>query len=128
MRQCTFHFCRASSRCGAKSWPSTGPLHLPPGDNIGEFVRNHPTVYISTHSPQGYENLEAKRVMDLDNPVETIFDEVNFSKKEASGKYVCSVCGYVYDPAEHDGVPFEDIPDDWRCPRCKQPKEKFNKA
>ena len=97
-------------------------------DRVREFVRNHPTVYISTHSPQGYENLEAKRVMDLDNPVETIFDEVGFSKKEASGKWVCSVCGYVYDPAEHDGLPFEDLPDDWRCPRCKQPKEKFNKA
>lgn len=37
-------------------------------------------------------------------------------------------CGYVYDPAEHDGVPFEDLPDDWKCPRCKQPKSKFNKA
>ena len=23
---------------------------------------------------------------------------------------------------------FEDLPDDWRCPRCKQGKEKFNKA
>ena len=23
--------------------------------------------------------------------------------KTATGKYVCSVCGYVYDPAEHDG-------------------------
>ena len=23
---------------------------------------------------------------------------------------------------------FEDLPDDWKCPRCKQPKEKFNKA
>ncbi len=97
-------------------------------DRVREFVRNHPTVYVSTHTPQGYENLEAKRVMDLDNPVETIFDEIDFTKKEASGKYVCSVCGYVYDPAEHDGVPFEDLPDDWRCPRCKQPKEKFNKA
>lgn len=32
------------------------------------------------------------------------------------------------DPAEHDGVPFEDLPADWRCPRCKQPKEKFNCA
>ena len=36
--------------------------------------------------------------------------------------------GYLYDPAEHDGVAFEDLPDDWRCPRCKQPKTKFNKA
>jgi rubredoxin len=39
-----------------------------------------------------------------------------------------SICGYVYDPAEHDGVPFEDLPEDWRCPRCKQPKSKFNPA
>ena len=97
-------------------------------DRIREFVRNHPTVYCSTHSPQGYENLEAKRVMDLDNPVPTIWPEVVFEKKEASGKYVCSICGYVYDPAEHDGVAFESLPEDWRCPRCKQPKSKFSKA
>ena len=97
-------------------------------DRVREFIRNHPTVYCSTHTPQGYENLEAKRVMDLDNPVPTVFEEFDFSKQEATGKYVCSICGYVYDPAEHDGVAFEDLPDDWRCPRCKQPKEKFNKA
>ena len=97
-------------------------------DRVREFIRNNPTVYCSTHSPQGYENLEAKRVMDLDNPVPTVFAEVDFTEKEASGKYVCSICGYVYDPAEHDGIAFEDLPDDWRCPRCKQGKEKFNKA
>ena len=83
---------------------------------------------MGTHTPQGFDNLEAKRVIDLDNPVPTIWPEVVFEKKEASGKYVCSVCGYVYDPAEQDGVAFEDLPDDWRCPRCKQPKEKFNKS
>ena len=97
-------------------------------DRVREFVRNHPTVYLSTHSPQGYENLEAKRVMDMDNPVPTVLAEVDFSRQEATGKYVCSICGYVYDPAEHDGVAFEDLPDDWRCPRCRQGKEKFNKA
>ncbi len=97
-------------------------------DRIREFIRNHPTVYCGTHTPQGYENLEAKRVMDLDNPVPTVLAEVNFSKSQGTGKHVCSVCGYVYDPAEHDGAAFEDLPDDWRCPRCKQPKEKFNKA
>ncbi|MBR1758235.1 MAG: MBL fold metallo-hydrolase [Lachnospiraceae bacterium] len=97
-------------------------------DRVREFVKNHPTVYMGTHTPQGYENLEAKRVMDLDHPVPTVFAEVDFSKMEASGKYVCSICGYVYDPAEHDGVAFEDLPEDWRCPRCRQGKEKFNKA
>ena len=97
-------------------------------DRVREFVRDHPTVYMGTHTPQGYENLEAKRVMDLDSPVPTVFAEVDFSQAESSGKYVCSICGYVYDPAEHDGVAFEDLPDDWKCPRCKQGKEKFNKA
>ncbi len=97
-------------------------------DRVRDFVRNHPTVYCGTHTPQGYENLEAKRVMDLDNPQETVLAEVDFTTQEASGKYVCSICGYVYDPAEHDGVAFEDLPDDWKCPRCKQPKDKFNKA
>ena len=97
-------------------------------NRVCEFVRNHPTVYCGTHTPQGYENLEAKRVMDLDNPVPTVLAEVNFEQQEASSKYVCSICGYVYDPAEHDGVAFEDLPDDWKCPRCKQGKEKFNKA
>ena len=96
-------------------------------DRVREFVSKHPTVYCGTHTPQGYENLEGKKVIDLNNPPETIpAGEIIF--KTATGKYVCSVCGYVYDPAEHDGVAFEDLPDDWRCPRCKQPKEKFNKA
>ena len=97
-------------------------------DRVRDFVRDHPTVYCGTHTPQGYENLEADRVMDLDAPVPTVLAEVDFSAREASGKYVCSVCGYVYDPKEHDGVAFEDLPDDWKCPRCKQTKEKFNKA
>ena len=97
-------------------------------DLIREFIRNNPTVYCGTHTPQGYENLEAKRVMDLDSPVPTVLAEVDFSAQQATGKYVCSICGYVYDPAEHDGIAFEELPEDWACPRCKQPKEKFNRA
>ena len=97
-------------------------------DRVREFVRNHPTVYMGTHTPQGYENLEAKQVMDLDNPVPTVFAEVDLSQAESSGKYVCSICGYIYDPDEHDGVAFEELPEDWKCPRCKQGKDKFNKA
>ena len=96
-------------------------------DRVREFIDNHPTVYLSTHTPLGIENLEAKQVVNLDNPPETI-PVGEISAAQATGKYVCSVCGYVYDPAEHEGVAFEDLPDDWKCPRCKQPKDKFNKA
>ena len=96
-------------------------------DRVREFIDNHPTVYLSTHTPLGIENLEAKRVVDLDNPPETI-PVGEITAAQATGRFVCSVCGYVYDPAEHEGVAFEDLPDDWKCPRCKQPKDKFNKA
>ena len=96
-------------------------------DAVREFIAGHPTVYLSTHTPLGCENLDTKAVVDLNNPPESKpVGEIVI--KEASGKYICSVCGYVYDPAEHDGVAFEDLPDDWKCPRCKQPKNKFNKA
>ncbi|MDY6368075.1 MAG: MBL fold metallo-hydrolase [Clostridia bacterium] len=97
-------------------------------NNVREFIKNHPTVYCGTHTPQGYENLEAKRVMDLDNPVPTVLADVDFSVFKKTGKYVCAICGYVYDPAEHDGVAFDDLPEDWKCPKCKQGKSKFNPA
>lgn len=103
-------------------------------DRVREFITNHPTVYLSTHTPLGYENLESKKIIDLNNPPETIpVGEVTY--KTASGKYVCSICGYVYDPEVGDpdngiqaGTKFEDLPDNWHCPRCKQGKDKFNKA
>ena len=97
-------------------------------DRVREFVRNHPTVYMGTHTPQGYENLKAKSIMDLDKPVPTVYATFDFTKTETSGRYVCSICGYIYDPAENDGIAFEDLTDDWKCPRCKQGKDKFNKA
>lgn len=96
-------------------------------DRIRDFISHHPTVYLSTHTPLGDENLRNRKIIDLNNPPATIpVGDVVF--KTATGKYVCSVCGYVYDPAEHEGVPFEELPDDWRCPRCRQPKSKFNRA
>jgi rubredoxin len=49
-------------------------------------------------------------------------------------RYVCQVCGYVYDPAQGDpdngiaaGTPFEKLPDEWECPVCGAPKADFVK-
>ncbi len=48
-------------------------------------------------------------------------------------KYVCDVCGYVYDPVKGDpdngvapGTPFEKIPDSWACPECGASKASFS--
>ena len=47
-------------------------------------------------------------------------------------KYVCDVCGWVYDPEVGDpeggidaGTPFENLPDDWVCPECGADKSDF---
>ena len=47
-------------------------------------------------------------------------------------KYVCGICGYVYDPAKGDndagvapGTPFADLPEDWVCPVCGADKSEF---
>ncbi len=48
-------------------------------------------------------------------------------------KYVCDVCGWVYDPERGDpdngvapGTPFEQVPDDWVCPECGAEKSEFS--
>ncbi len=45
---------------------------------------------------------------------------------KASGKatYVCSICGYVYE----GDTPFEELPEDFKCPVCQQPKSVFEKV
>ena len=50
-------------------------------------------------------------------------------------KYVCGVCGYVYDPEAGDekggiapGTPFEDLPEDFECPLCGVGKDSFSEA
>lgn len=40
----------------------------------------------------------------------------------AQKQYVCQICGYVYDGE----IPFEELPDDWKCPICNMPKSKFS--
>ncbi len=42
-------------------------------DNVREFIKNNKTIYLSTHTPLGYENLENKKVIDLENPPESIY-------------------------------------------------------
>ena len=50
-------------------------------------------------------------------------------------KWVCEVCGWVYDPAIGDpdsgieaGTAFDDIPGDWICPACGVTKDSFTKV
>ena len=44
-------------------------------------------------------------------------------EKAQEARWVCSVCGYVYDGE----TPFEQLPDSFVCPVCRQPKSAFVK-
>jgi len=64
----------------------------------------------------------------------TYIDKTKIIMEEKMQKYVCKVCGYVYDPAVGDpdsgiaaGTPFEEIPDSWVCPVCGATKDQFEK-
>ncbi len=58
---------------------------------------------------------------------------INSLKSKIMKKYVCDMCGYIYDPELGDpdgniapGTAFEDIPDDWVCPLCGVSKDDFS--
>ena len=39
-------------------------------------------------------------------------------------KYICKICGYVYDDAK-EKIPFAELPDTWVCPLCGAKKSDF---
>jgi len=48
-------------------------------------------------------------------------------------KYICDLCGYVYDPEAGDpdnsvdpGTDWADVPEDWLCPLCGAGKDAFS--
>ena len=44
---------------------------------------------------------------------------------ENMSKWVCGICGYVYDE-EKEGTPFSALPDGWVCPMCGADKSVFS--
>lgn len=49
-------------------------------------------------------------------------------------QWVCTCCGYVYDPEMGDpeagippGTPFDKLPENWMCPLCQALKKAFEK-
>ena len=48
---------------------------------------------------------------------------IGVKKMAENEKWVCVVCGYVYD----GDVPFEELPENWTCPLCGVGKDMFEK-
>jgi flavin reductase (DIM6/NTAB) family NADH-FMN oxidoreductase RutF/rubredoxin len=92
----------------------------------GDVVRSEePMTYAYYQQVKGGKSPKTAPTYVQDEPAAT---------PQAAARYVCSVCGYVYDPVKGDpdngiapGTKFEDIPDSWICPICGADKSKFEK-
>ena len=85
-----------------------------------------------THSPIATMNAASQIVLRASMPARSMpIPQQN--RSAIMKKYVCDVCGYVYDPQKGDpdnGVPpgtaFENIPNSWVCPECGAGKDAFS--
>jgi flavorubredoxin/rubredoxin len=75
----------------------------------------------------------AERLNAADATEEAAASPSGSAKGDSMQKYVCDVCGYVYNPKKGDpaagvakGTAFEDLPDDWECPLCGVGKDQFS--
>jgi Conserved protein/domain typically associated with flavoprotein oxygenases, DIM6/NTAB family len=90
---------------------------------------------ISNEEPLTYAYYqEVKGGKSSKNAPTYVKEEAVAQSASGAARYVCTVCGYVYDPAKGDpdggiapGTKFEDIPDSWVCPVCGADKSKFEK-
>ncbi len=76
------------------------------------------------------EKLEAEP-----GPEVEVLEEKSSSSSSPGAVHICTICGFQYDPEEGDpsmgippGTPFEDLPDDYKCPICNAGKEYFKES
>jgi flavin reductase (DIM6/NTAB) family NADH-FMN oxidoreductase RutF/rubredoxin len=103
---------------------------------IGKIVN---AELYNDNSPMTYEYYHNIKGGYSPKTAPTFYKEIDKPKKrkkeeKTMDKYVCDVCGYVYDPEYGDpdnniasGTEFQDLPDDWVCPVCGAPKSEFSK-
>jgi len=97
----------------------------------GEILtEENPLTYEFYHKVKG--GYSPKTAPTYSSEVDKKFEK-NMEVKKMD-KYVCEVCGYVYDPEKGDpdngiapGTKFEDLPDEWVCPVCGASKDAFHK-
>ena len=103
-------------------------LRSEPGDAPAEAAAPvTEAVPIATTEPE--PEPEAPQLTERQKEIARLRAAEKFLEKD-TGKYMCKVCEYQYDPEEGaKGVaastPFEDIQSNWRCPRCRASKDSF---
>ncbi|MBP7461402.1 MAG: rubredoxin [Candidatus Delongbacteria bacterium] len=103
---------------------------------IGQMEAGTHTIFIGEMTEA--ESFKEGQPMTYQYYREQALAQVRLSKEgdkkmeEKAKRYVCTVCGYIYDPEQGDpdegiapGTPFEALPESWVCPLCKLDKSVF---
>jgi len=79
------------------------------------------------------EGSDAAATGAVDGSTESAPEEEKPLEPKDMDRYECRSCGYSYEPLKGDGrasipagVPFEDLPINWRCPVCSAPRKRFS--
>ena len=111
----------------------TWELELGEGDAIGIFraTDGSEAGFVLAGKTTSKQMAFAKRMPAL-LPAESVAEPA--VSGAVTERYLCVVCGHVYDSTEGDpdsgippGTPWEQLPDDWVCPTCGAGKEDFEK-
>jgi flavin reductase (DIM6/NTAB) family NADH-FMN oxidoreductase RutF len=113
------------------------------GEVIGNFDSGTHTVFfaklvdgeiLTDEEPMTYAFYHVVKKGKSPKTAPTYIKEEEKKEEKKMGRYVCKVCGYIYDPEKGDpdsgidpGTPFEQLPDDWVCPVCGADKSQFEK-
>jgi flavin reductase (DIM6/NTAB) family NADH-FMN oxidoreductase RutF/rubredoxin len=99
-----------------------------------QYYREKHKMYSPKNSPTYIE----KSLLDAETSTTPEFEKVQEPEHEHifdGENYVCVICGFTYKPEDGDpsvgippGTPFEDLPEDYRCPVCNAAKEYFKKV
>lgn len=80
------------------------------------------------------DKLEREKTPEPELKTETKVEHKHEKTAGDLSSYTCNICGFQYDPEEGDpalgippGTPFEDLPEDYRCPICNAGKDYFSK-
>jgi flavin reductase (DIM6/NTAB) family NADH-FMN oxidoreductase RutF/rubredoxin len=101
-----------------------------------DYYRNKYKMLAPKNAPTfvNKEKLESETVPEPVVKVEVQEETKPEMAAENLSSYTCKICGFQYNPEEGDpamgippGTPFEDLPEDYRCPICNAGKEYFSK-
>ncbi|MDK2842414.1 MAG: hypothetical protein PWQ17_1920 [Anaerophaga sp.] len=90
---------------------------------IGEVLQTEVTD--ANKSPLTYNEFKKKKKRVAPSNAPTYIEEKSPDASTDNGKkFRCKQCGYVYDDTK-EGIPFDSLPDNWKCPVCGAPKSDF---